>query len=241
MMKKLRILIQYECMTSFKYIWLFYAIMYAIVLLIYIMVSAITGDSETAGTSCLEMNTFIYVGILGALGYSEDFKMMIQNGFTRKYIFAATLSMFAFIGGIMSFVDTVMGNLLHYFVPNYNSLFGVIYGYGDILPNWIWLFLLYMLISSLSYLAVLAIHKLEKTLSLCLVAILAGIILLAVALFRYVLPQNLVDSIRKLASRAIGFMNGGTVNYLLPLLTLLLLAAVFYLGAYAIIRRTEVK
>ena len=39
-MKKLRILIQYECMTSFKYIWLFYAIMYAIVLLIYIMVSA---------------------------------------------------------------------------------------------------------------------------------------------------------------------------------------------------------
>ena len=122
MMKKLRILIQYECMTSFKYIWLFYAIMYAIVLLIYIMVSAITGDSETAGTSCLEMNTFIYVGILGALGYSEDFKMMIQNGFTRKYIFAATLSMFAFIGGIMSFVDTVMGNLLHYFVPNYSSL-----------------------------------------------------------------------------------------------------------------------
>ena len=108
----------------------------------------------------------------------------------------------------MSFVDTVMGNLLHYFVPNYNSLFGVIYGYGDILPNWIWLFLLYMLISSLSYLAVLAIHKLEKTLSLCLVAILAGIILLAVALFRYVLPQNLVDSIRKLASRAKGFMNG---------------------------------
>ena len=45
MMKKLRILIQYECMTSFKYIWLFYAIMYAIVLLIYIMVSAITGGS----------------------------------------------------------------------------------------------------------------------------------------------------------------------------------------------------
>ena len=240
-MKKLRILIQYECMTSFKYIWLFYAIMYAIVLLIYIMVSAITGDPETAGTSCLEMNTFIYVGILGALGYSEDFKMMIQNGFTRKYIFAATLSMFAFIGGIMSFVDTVMGNLLHYFVPNYNSLFGVIYGYGDILPNWIWLFLLYMLTCSLFYLAVLAVHKLEKTLSLCLGVVLVGVILLAVALFRYVLPQSLVDDISELATRAMGFMGGGTVNYLFPLLTLFLLTAVFSLGAYRIIRRTEVK
>lgn len=98
-----------------------------------------------------------------------------------------------------------------------------------------------MLIGSLFYLAALAIHKLEKTLSLCLVAVLAGIILLTVALFRYVLPQNLVDNIRELASRAMGFMNGGAINYLFPILTLFLLAAVFYLGSYAIIRRTEVK
>ena len=152
-MKKLRILIQYECMTSFKYIWLFYAIEYAIVLLIYVIVAILTGDPKNAGTNCLEMNTFIYVGILGALGYSEDFKMMIQNGFTRKYIFTASFVMFAFIGGIMSLVDTVTGNLLHYFLPNYSSLFGVIYGYGDILPNWLWLFLLYMLTCSLFYLA----------------------------------------------------------------------------------------
>ena len=240
-MKKLNTLIQYECTTSFKYIWLFYAIEYAIVLLIYVIVAVLTGDPKNAGTNCLEMNTFIYVGILGALGYSEDFKMMIQNGFTRKYIFTASFVMFAFIGGIMSLVDTVTGNLLHYFLPNYSSLFGVIYGYGDILPNWLWLFLLYMLTCSLFYLAVLAVHKLEKTLSLCLGVVLVGVILLAVALFRYVLPQNLVDNIRELASRAMGFMNGGTINYLFPILTLFLLAAVFYLGSYAIIRRTEVK
>ena len=86
-MKKLNTLIQYECMTSFKYIWMFYAIEYAIVLLIYIMVAALTGDPENAGTNLLELNTFIYIGILGALSYSEDFKMMIQNGFTRKLYF----------------------------------------------------------------------------------------------------------------------------------------------------------
>ena len=240
-MKKLNTLIQYECTTSFKYIWLFYAIEYAIVLLIYVIVAVLTGDPKNAGTNCLEMNTFIYVGILGALGYSEDFKMMIQNGFTRKYIFTASFVMFAFIGGIMSLVDTVTGNLLHYFLPNYSSLFGVIYGYGDILPNWLWLFLLYMLPCSLFYLAVLTVHKLEKTLSLCLGVVLVGVILLAVALFRYVLPQSLVDDISELATRAMGFMGGGTVNYLFPLLTLFLLTAVFSLGAYRIIRRTEVK
>ena len=141
----------------------------------------------------------------------------------------------------MSLIDTVTGNLLHHFAPDYDSLFGVIYGYGDILPNWIWLFLLYMLIGSLFYLTALAVHKLEKTLSLCLVVALAGLVLLAVALFRYVLTENIVENIRELASRAMGFMSGGTINYLFPLLTLFLLAAVFYLGSYAIIRRTEVK
>ena len=141
----------------------------------------------------------------------------------------------------MSFVDTVMGNLLHYFVPNYNSLFGVIYGYGDILPNWIWLF------SSLyaNQQPVLSGRPCDTQTGENSVPLpgcdprrhnTAG-----GGTVRYVLPQNLVDSIRNWPSRAMGFMNGGTVNYLYPLLTLLLLAAVFYLGAYAIIRRTEVK
>ena len=98
-----------------------------------------------------------------------------------------------------------------------------------------------MLTCSLFYLAVLTVHKLEKTLSLCLGVVLVGVILLAVALFRYVLPQSLVDDISELATRAMGFMGGGTVNYLFPLLTLFLLTAVFSLGAYRIIRRTEVK
>ena len=31
-MKKLKAVVQYECMTSFKYIWVFYAIQYAFVL-----------------------------------------------------------------------------------------------------------------------------------------------------------------------------------------------------------------
>ena len=36
-MKKLKAVVKYECMTSFKYIWLFYAIQYAIVTLIMLM------------------------------------------------------------------------------------------------------------------------------------------------------------------------------------------------------------
>lgn len=86
-MKNLKSIIQYECMTSFKYIWIFYAIQYAIVGLITITIGLIMGTFEDVGTNCLEINTLIYVCVLGVLGFNEDFKMLIQNGFTRKYIY----------------------------------------------------------------------------------------------------------------------------------------------------------
>lgn len=86
-MKTLKSIIQYECMTSFKYIWIFYAIQYAIVGLITITIGLVMGTFEDVGTNCLELNTLVYISILGVLGFKEDFKMLIQNGFTRKYIY----------------------------------------------------------------------------------------------------------------------------------------------------------
>ena len=100
-MNKLKSIIQYECMTSFKYIWIFYAIQYAIVGLITLIIGIVSGSFENVGTNCLEINTLFFVSILGALGFKEDFKTLIQNGFTRKYIFIAALSLFSFMSGIM--------------------------------------------------------------------------------------------------------------------------------------------
>ena len=54
-MKKLNTVIQYECATSFKYIWIFYAIQYAIVMLISIIVGISIGSFENVGTNCLEI------------------------------------------------------------------------------------------------------------------------------------------------------------------------------------------
>ena len=78
-MNKLKSIIQYECMTSFKYIWIFYAIQYAIVSLITLIIGISIGTFENIGTNALEINTLIYVSILGVLGFKEDFKMLIQN------------------------------------------------------------------------------------------------------------------------------------------------------------------
>ncbi len=240
-MKKLTAAIQYECFTSFRYIWIFYLVQYLIVALICLIVAVGTGSFENIGTNCLELNTFIYVGILGALGFKEDFKMLIQNGFTRRYIFLATLSLFVFITGIMSLVDTIVGNVLHFIFPGYSTLFGSLYGYGHFLANWLWLLLLYMIVCSLFYLCILAISRLGKTGSICLGLVLGGGILAAAALIRFGLSDHMVTALNCALLKAMGFMNGGNIVFFPPLLTFLVLTCLLCAGSYLIIRRAELN
>lgn len=240
-MKKLKAVVQYECMTSFKYIWVFYAIQYAFVALIMLIIGISMGTFEEIGTSLLEINSLIYVGILGALGFSQDFKMLIQNGFTRKIIFAATMSMFLFISGIMALIDTIVGQMIHYFNQDYRSLYSGIYGYSNVFMNWLWLFLIYVLDCCLLYLMVLAINKVRRTALVYSCVALGGAVLVIIALFKYVFSVQAVNKIGDFFMRAMGFMGDGTVNYFFPVVTLGLIISVLSCGAYAIMRSTELK
>lgn len=240
-MKKLKPIVQYECVTSFKYIWIFYGIEYAIVSLITIIIGIAEGSFKDVGTSLLEMNTIIYVGILGVLGFNEDFKMLIQNGFTRKYIWIATVSMFGFISGIMAVVDTVTGTLFHYFRNGYESLYGKLYGYENLFLNWLWLFLLYMLICSFFYLGILTVNKIGKTSALYLAIALGGMILLLIALFRFVFPSEMLMEVKELFLKFMGFMPDGTIHCYCPVMTFLLIIGIWGIGSYVILQKTELK
>ena len=189
----------------------------------------------------LEINSLMYVGVLGALGFSQDFKMLLQNGFTRKIIFIGTLSMFFFVCGTMAFIDTIVGNLIHYFNHDYSSLYSSIYGYDNIFMNWLWLFLAYAFICCLLYLAVLALNKAGKMVFIALGVILGGGVLVVIALFRYVFSAELVSKIADFFTRAMGFMGDGTVNYFFPAVTLILIISALLCGAYAVIRSTEIR
>lgn len=240
-MKNLKSIVQYECITSMKYLLIFYLILYSIIALISLIIGISTGSFEKTGTNVLEINSIIYVGIVGVLGLKQDFKMLIQNGFTRKYIFIATFAMFGCISGIMAFIDTAVGNILHYFNNSYISLYGGIYGYDNLFMNWIWLFLVYVFVCSLLYLVILVVNKVGKNISIYLGCSLGGIILLIIALFRYVFPTKIASNILEFLTKIMGFMTDGTINYVFPAFTLLIFIAILGSGSYAVIRRTELK
>ena len=137
-------------------------------------------------------------------------------GLPRKYIFTATLCMFGFISGTMALIDTIVGNVLHYFNNGYSALYGGIYGYDNLFMNWLWLFLLYVTFCCLLYLIILIINKTGKNVSIILGVVFGGIVLLIAALFRYVFTGEIIHNILEFLMKAMGFMADGTIQSRIP-------------------------
>ena len=239
-MTKLKSAVLYEYLTKVRAIGIFYLIQYLIVALIFAIVAICTEGKET-GSNALEFSSVVFVSVIGVLGYKEDFKALLQNGYTRKYIFGATVCMFILLAGTLALIDTIIGNSLHYFNDNYFTLYGGIYGYGNVFANWLWLTALYLMFCSLFYLAVLVINRVGKTVSLLIGVVVCSIILLVIALFKFVFPDELVSKTWEFMMKAMGFMGDGTTNLFFPVLSFLVIGVVFGIGSYAVIRRTELR
>ena len=84
-------------------------------------------------------------------------------------------------------------------------------------------------------------NKLEKRGFLYLSILFAGIVMIGISLFHYVLSEAAIEKIKVFVLKAIGVMGDGSVNHLFPLLTWFCIAALFGAGSYAVIRRTELK
>ena len=178
------------------------------------------------------------------VGGTIDNILMVEGEmkeFTRKYIFIAALSLFSFMSGIMAFIDTVVGNFLHYFNKDYTSLYSGIYGYDNIVMNWLWLFLVYVMFCCLLYLTILIINKIGKTMSIYCGILFIGCIVLITALFRYVFSAELVKNILNFFMKAAGFVKGDTINYFYPSFSLLLIIGILGTTSFVVIRRTELK
>ena len=141
----------------------------------------------------------------------------------------------------MALIDTIIGNSIHYFNGNYFTLYGSLYGYGNVYVNWLWLTVLYLMFCSLFYLAVLVINRVGKTISLLIGVGICGIILLVIALFQFVFSDEIVSKAADFMMKAMGFMSDGTTNLFFPILSFLVIGVIFGIGSYAVIRRTELR
>lgn len=242
-MKKLQTAIRYECSTSIRYIWIFYTIMLSIVAVVIITLKLCLGNNENINMSALENSSIIYIGVVGIMGFTEDFKMLIQNGFTRKYIFISTITMFMFMSAFLALLDTVIASVIPLIIPDYRNIFGFIYGYkNQYILNWLLLFLTYTLVSCITYFFVVLYNKIGKIFFIAfMVALGITLCFIVPLLFVYVIPENVIHNILTFLTRIAGFTADGKINYLYPIVSMIIASGIFGGIAYLILRRTELK
>lgn len=236
---KLWTVIKYELWTALRPLLIFWAIMYGIVAVLLILFK-VTGHAEFR-LNGLEISSFIYLGIFGNLGFHEDFRMLIQNGFTRKYIYAGAAAMFTGVTAMMAAVDTMVPELLG--MKEYHTLFVGLYGEEHvILIQWLWLFLLYFTVSVICYFLTLISNKIGKK-NFWFLLILTGavcLILLPVIISRF-LPDAAAAALTEAVLQLAGFDASGRVALIWPLGTLLFICITFAALSYGMIRKTEIK
>lgn len=235
-------MLKFEIFTSIKPICIFYTILYSIVCITFILSYLANGNLDHSYTNAVELSSMIFLGIFGALGFIEDFKMLIQNGYLRKYIFIANILLFAVTACIMSLIDTLIGAFLHSISSDYFTMFSGLYGTNySLLISWIWLYLVYFTICTISYMFAIFSNILGKRVWM-FVAISIGLLVILVLpiLVRFFIPTKILRNIITFAQSSLGFTSTG-INLWNPICLFIIISVIVGITSFLIIRKTELK
>lgn len=232
--------IGYQLRSSGKALAIFYGVIYAIIAVAAIVAVSTDGQLGVAG---LETSTTVFMGFLGVFTFSEDFRFLIQNGYSRKSMLRSFLCQFAVVSLLAAAIDVLNSRLL---LPlwGYRSTFTQLYGQSQ-LPGLIWQLLwgcsLYFAIATITYFMAALYQRLGRLQRLLFMLILplAVLVLFPVLDFQ-LLGGTATRWLLKVLSQALGFAEGG-LQMGLPVLFFLAISAVFSVFSYLATRRASVS
>lgn len=237
---KLNAMVRYQCRSAVKPLCIFYSIFYGIMLFGVILSSIISKGTVTSNGG--EVSCFIYLCFFGSLSFGEDFKYFLQNGFTRRRIYASTLCTFVLVSLFMSVFDTLMSILLG-MSNSYSSFFTTLYGAGNgLLTRWLWLFLAYLFFCSVSFAAAVLKNRIGKALFILLLITLGILVfILLPVLIVNVFPAEVTSSLFYFFAGLLGFGPNRAPQLWAPMLTFLVLSGLFSGFSFLLIRKAELK
>lgn len=245
-MSKLRPLVAFEITTAIKYLTIFYCIEFSMVAVTLLLTWLGRGSLDHPYFACMESCAMIFIFFFGIFGFAEDFKMLLQNGFTRCYIFIATLALFLQTAATLALVDTLAARFLEGVAHGYWSLFTAIYGPNHTLwLQGLWRFGVCLVLVCVGYFCALTVTRLgtKRALILGIALWCAGVVILPMA-FREWLPDalryDIGTGVETFIYHCAGFTAEG-VQLANPLLSLAVLAVVGFAICFALMRRAPLR
>lgn len=246
-MGKLNEMIRFECITALKPVAILYIAQWG-ALAIFSLVNFL-GNGILPFGYMLEFCSMIFIFIFGLLSFQEDFKLFLQNGFTRRQIFFAESTMLVQVAALLAIIDTMSAGVLMQLSVYYTSLFTALYGVDQ--AWWMalaWRFVLYIAIAGISYCAAVLNHRIGKWSLLAFFIVLWVVFLVIVpAALSELLPMatfyGVGTKLEQLLYYSIGYVNFSprVINFAYPLTLLIAISGITFGSAYALVRRASLR
>ena len=257
---KLKSTVKYQIIDMEKPVCIFYFVMFCILVFGFVASGAIFAASVNmvsftsgSGVSGMELATVIFLFVCGLNSFKEFFRFFMQNGISRKIIFASRLMTILAVCTGMAVIDKGILLLGKYIASIsgrifYTGLFEMIYevraaNISTLHMNIDGFFLnlcLYLAAMTIGYFITIAFYRMNKISKISVafgvpVVLLNGLQILDAALLHGAVLRALANA----ATFAFGFQNGG--NPYFGMVTLLLIATVFSCLSWLMVRRAVVK
>lgn len=233
---KLKASIKYQLITVGKSFLIFYGIV--MVMRGIGIMYALMGDGKL-GMAGTEVNSAIFMGFLGAFTFLEDFRFLIQNGYSRKTMLLSFLVEFCVAASIFALSDMVFEALTNGGF-GYRSLFTQLYGTQNIVYQFLWCFLLNLFAGVVAFFTTVLLARLNKQQKMVFFAIPVIIVMLVSLLEVQVTDGAIMEWVFERLQWLFGFTVQG-VHYTNPIIFFIAGAGMFYAFAYLATRRAPVK
>ncbi|MGI5891872.1 MAG: hypothetical protein ACOX7H_03935 [Bacillota bacterium] len=242
---KLKSAIKYQAFDSIKPLVIFYAIIYAIIILIYTIDKQYSISGYVSG---LETTSMVFIFIFGILTFNAPFKLFLQNGISRRTCFFSIIITLMGVAVLMSGIDNI-----NYFIEKnlmaYQSIFDQIYCQQYLADSvlkslrswsWAWFFTIYWGIAMLGLLISTLYYRMNNWQKIVVsIGVPVGLFVVIPIISSAITNGALLQAIMKFFSFAFGLSNGFNphIAVIFNLLFIVILAAINYL----LIRRATIK
>lgn len=234
---KLSAMMKYEGTTLLKACSIFYAVCLMIIFAIVCLNWMLSGIEVIGSFSGLEAASIIFIGISNSALVSDDFKLFIQNGFTRKQIYILIVLTAFILAVFMAFVDSLFGGLFS--ASYFRGIFTQLYGSEiNLLMQWMWMITLYFSCGMVVMNICLLYHRVGKKMFAMIVYPSAMLCFMIIPL---ITPTRLMKQVINAFTVMMGYLANGTIQLINPILSFSTLALVGCLIAYLLMKRLELK
>jgi hypothetical protein len=249
----LKSVVKYQIMDGRIAIPVFYLVMFSIMVLFSISVSGL-GEGTFTTISGLEMATIIFLFVVGLNAFRETFRMMMQNGVSRKTMFKGYIITVLILSIGMSLINAVLlwvGKAMVATKDNvfYRSLFEQLYemryagntgGIQPVLEELMFMICLSGAAMMFGYFITTLYYRLNKAGKIAVSISVPGILIVGLPIFDAVVTGGMIyRAFWRFVAFALGLLSGPNPYY--AMVSSLLAVALFAAFSWMLVRRAVIK